>query len=312
VSKGLSRFARDLVPAARDEIANYHMVGEERLGEDTYLVLVRIRVNEQTLESRLEEAGFLREESPPVKVLFMVSQHDPDAGGAFYWWRDPGSGEGLLPVELFLNRAFEALGFSLASRTLKAPEGGRAETLLDADLTLEEAAEWGRLCSADVVIVGSCVQSGDLVSIHLRAVDAASGSVLAEQGAQASLAPDQEEPARTREGIERAVKSAAVPLADRIRESFRPSKIDPERFLLTLQGIGSFTLLQQFTRFLREDMPGVESVIQTRFKGDTVTFSIGYREGTDRFVESLLNRQDLPFPVTARKGESGEIVVTPL
>jgi hypothetical protein len=312
VAGRLSRFVRDLVPAARDEIANYNMVGEEEVGGETYLVLVRVRVNEQTLESALEQAGFLREKGPPVKVLFMVSQHVAGSGEPAYWWDEPGNGEGLLPVELFLNRAFEQLGFSLASRTMKTPEGENAEGLLDADLTLEEAAEWGRLCSAEVVIIGSCAQSGNIISIHLRAVDAASASVLAEQGAQASLAPDLEGQERTREGIERAVKSAAPRLADRIREAFQPAESDPERFQLTLQGIGSFTLLQQFTRFLRGGVPGVESVTQTRFKGDTVTFSIGYREGVDRFLDSMLNRPELPFPLTARKDESGEIVVTPL
>ena len=312
VAGGLSRFVRDLVPAARDEIANYNMIAEEEVGGESYVVLVRVRVNEQTLESTLEQAGFLRREGPPVKVLLMVSQHVSGSGGPAYWWKEPGSGEGLLPVELFLNRAFEELGFSLASRTMKAPEGGDAEALLNADLTLEEASEWGRLCSAEVVVFGSCVQSGDLVSIHLRAVDAASASVLAEQGAQASLSPDLEGPERTRKGIERAVKSAAPPLADRIREAFQPVESDPERLQLTLQGIGSFTLLQQFTRFLRDGVPGVESVTQTRFKGDTVTFSIGYREGVDRFLDSMLNRPELPFPLTARKDESGEIVVTPL
>jgi hypothetical protein len=312
VAGGLSRFIQDLVPAARDEIANYNMIAEEELGGEAYLVLVRVRVNEQTLESTLEQAGFLRQEGPPVKVLFMVSQHVSGSEQPAYWWNEPGNGDGLLPVELFLNRAFEELGFSLASRAMKVPEGENAEDLLDADLTLEEAAEWGRLCSAEVVIIGSCVQSGDIVSMHLQAVDAASASVLAEQGVQASLAPDLEGPERIRDGIERAVKSTALPLADRIREAFQPPESDPERFPLTLQGIGSFTLLQQFTRFLRDGVPGVESVTQTRFKGDTVTFSIGYREGVDRFLDSMLNRPELPFPLTARKDESGEIIVTPL
>ncbi len=151
-----------------------------------------------------------------------------------------------------------------------------------------------------------------MLSVRLHAIDVMSASVLAEQGGQASLDPNLEGEEKTREGIDRVVKSVAAPFAARIRDAFQRAEADPERITLTLRGVGSFTLLQQFTRFVRERVPGVESVTQTRFKGDTVTFSVGYREGTDRFLDSLLALEERPFPFTAQKNESAEIVVTPL
>ncbi len=311
VAGQLARFVQDLVPEAQEEIANFNILAEEDMG-GTYRVLVRFRVNEQTLESTLEQTGFLLAEGPGAKVLFMVSQHTRGAAEPAYWWKEPGSGQGLTPVELSLTRTFESLGLSPVGRSMKVPEGAGTDTLRSIELTLEGAAEWGRICAADVVVIGSCVLRRGLVSIHLKAVDVGSASLMAEQGGQASLDPGHEETERTRAAIERVVKTAAVPLANRIRDAFRGSDTESNRITLTLQGVGSFSLLQQFTRFLREEVPGVSSVAQTRFKGDTVTFSVGYPHGADRLLEGLRNGPEQPFPMTVETDEFGVVVVSPL
>jgi len=312
VAGRISRFIEELVPAARNEIANYNILGEEESGS-VYRVLVRLRTNEQTIGAILEESGFLQEEGPAINVLFMVSMRTAGQGVPVFWWRDPESGGGpILPVELSLKRAFDDMGFTLAGRTLDVPEGGRPERLRGVDLSVEGAVEWGRLCSADVVITGSCVQGDGMVSILLRALDVASASVTAEQGAQYSLDPELDGAEQAREGIERAVQSVSGQLGPRIRDSFRRVETEPDRLTLTLEGIESFSQLQAFSRFVQRGVPGVEFVTQTRFKGDTVTFSIGYREGPDQFLESLLNQPEPPFPMTGHKNGSGEIVVSPL
>ncbi len=311
VAGRLARFVQDLVPAAQNEIANFNILGGEEV-EGTYRVLVRFQMNEQTLEKTLQEKGFLLTQGPSAKILFMVSQHSADSSDSMYWWKEPESGEGLTPVELSLNRTFESLGFSLAGRAMEAPEGENAEALQDIDLAPEEASEWGRICSADVVVTGSCVLGDGLVSLHLQAVDVASASVLAKQRAQASLDPGLKGSKRTRRGIEQAVEMAAEPLADGIRETFQRPESDSKRISLTLEGVGSFTLIQQFTRFLQNNIPGVASVTQTGFKGDTVMFSIDYPHGAERLLQSLLNRPEPPFAMSARRNESGEIVVAPL
>ncbi len=312
VAGRISRFVEELVPAARNEIANYNILGEEE-GESVYRVLVRLRTNEQTLETILEEKGFLEEEGPRIGVLFMVSRRTAGHEVPVYWWGDPESHRGLLlPVELSLQRAFEDIGFASVSRVSEVPEGEGSERLRSVDLDVEDAVLWGRLCSADVVIIGSCVQGDGMVSISLRALDVASGSVMAEQGAQSSLDPELEGPEQLHEGIQRAAKDVSGQLGQRIRDAFLRIETEPERLTLSLEGIGSFTQLQAFSRFVQGGVPGVESVTQTRFKGDTVTFSIGYREGPDRFLDSLLNQPEPPFPMTAHKNESGEIVVSPL
>lgn len=311
VAGQLARFVQDLVPAAQEEIANFNILAEEDMG-GTYRVLVRFRVNEQTLESTLERKGFLRAQGAEAKVLFMVSQHTRGSGEPAFWWKEPGSEQSLTPVELFLTRTFETLGFSPAGRTMKVPEGEGMETLRSVELTREDAAEWGRICAADVVVIGSSVVNEGLVSLHLKAVDVGSASLMAEQGGQAALNSGLEETERARAAIEEAVETAAVPLANRIRDAFRGSDTESNRITLTLQGVGSFSLLQQFTRFLQDEIPGVSSVAQTRFKGDTVTFSIGYPHGADRLLESLRSGPEQPFPMTVESDDFGGVVVSPL
>jgi len=305
----LSVFVEELVPAAREEVANFNIVGEEETGEH-YRVLVSVRINEATLERVLEEKGFLREEGPPVKVLFMVSNREPGAEGPVYWWKSPEEDRGLLPMELALHRAFEERGFSLASRTLKVPEGEEEEALRKPDLTPEQAAEWGRVCSAEVVVIGSSLQSEGMISIYLRALDAATAAPLAEQGAQVRLDDSLSGQDRIQDGIERAVQRVSERLAPVVQEAFQRVEGEVDRFHLTLQGLGSFQQLKRFTQYLKEHIPGVESLSQTRFKGDSVTLAVGYREGVDHFLEVLRAREDMPFFAEFRKMGEGEVVVT--
>ncbi len=308
----ISRFVEELVPAARDEIANYNILGEEESGS-VYRVLVRLRTNEQTLINILKEKGFVSEEGPPIRVLFMVSRRTAENEFPVYWWRDPETDSGLLlPIDISLRSAFEDMGFTPVSRVPDAPDGDGSERFRSADLSIEDAVEWGRLCSAEVVIMGSCVQGEGTVSIALRALDVASVSVIAEHGAQSALDPELKGHVQLNEGIDRAVKSVSGQLGPLIRDSFRPVRTEPERLTLTLQGIESFTQLQAFSRFVQQDVPDVEFVTQTRFKGDTVTFSVGYLEGPERFLEILLKQPEPPFPITGYKNEAGEIVVSPL
>lgn len=305
----LSVFVEEVIPAAREEIANFNIVGEEETGE-RYRVLVRVRINEATLERLLEEKGFLRDDGPAIKVLFMVSKRDPGSGGASYWWKDPEDADGLLPMELALHRAFEERGFSLASRTLKSPEGEGAEGLRKHDLSAEQAMEWGRLCSADVVIIGSSIQREGLVSMHLRALDVDTGSPLSEQGTQVRFDDSLSGQDRILDGVDRAVERVSELLAPAVRRAFHRAEDETERFHLILQGFGSFRKLRQFTRYLEKRIPGVESLSQTRFKGDSVTLSMGYREGVDSFLEVIQAREDLPFPAEFLKARKREIVVT--
>ncbi len=308
----ISRFVEELIPAARNEISNYNILGEEE-SESVYHVLVRLRTNEQTLENILKEKGFVLEDSPPIRVLFMVSQRTAGREAPVYWWMDPETGGGLLmTIDISLQRAFGDIGFAPINRAPGFFQGEESEQNRGADLTDGDAVEWGRLCSADVVITGSCVQGEDVVSISLRALNVASASLIAEQSAQSALDPELEGTERLREGIGRAVKGISGQLGPRIRDAFQRVEAEPDRLTLTLEGIESFTQLQGFTRFVQRGVPGVESVIQTRFKGDTVTFSIGYREDPDSFLDSLLNQSEPPFPITAHKNEAGEIVVSPL
>lgn len=308
----ISRFVEELVPAARNEISNYNILGEEESGS-VYRVLVRLRTNEQTLENIIKEKGFVVEDSEPIRILFMVSQHTTGREAPVYWWMDPETVDGLLlPIDISLQRAFEDIGFAPINRGPGFFEGEATEQSRGADLTLGDAVEWGRLCSADVVITGSCVQGEGVVSISLRALNVASASLIAEQSARSALDPELEGPERLHEGIGRAVKGISGQLGPRIRDAFRRVEAEPDRLTLTLEGIASFTQLQAFTRFVQGGVPGVESVTQTRFKGDTVTFSIGYREDPASFLDSLLNQPEPPFPITAHKNEAGEIVVSPL
>jgi hypothetical protein len=190
------------------------------------------------------------------------------------------------------------------------PEEESVQELRTPDLMEEQAVVWGRLSSSDVVVYGSAVVSEESVSIHLNAVDVSTSYLLSKQGAQVSLDNNLSGEERVVDGIQRAVTQVSEILGPKIREAVHSVEREPGSVLLTLQGINGFGQLRRFTKFLKEKVPGVESVRQTRFKGDSINFSVGYRGGVDKLVEEMQNSSEPPFPMEFQKTTEGVISVT--
>ncbi|MBW1912231.1 MAG: hypothetical protein JRI43_03465, partial [Deltaproteobacteria bacterium] len=126
------------------------------------------------MEERLRETGLVLMEGPPLSILFLVSGEDiSEEGKISYWWKEPDSNSGLSNTELALHRVFEERGFSPVNR-LDLPQEGYSPEMIRLDLTDESAIRWGKLFSADVVIVGrSEIIGGETVRVILKALNTA-------------------------------------------------------------------------------------------------------------------------------------------
>lgn len=303
------RLLQDVIPKAKECIANYYILTEERI-DNHYKVLVRVKVNDKVMEEGLREIGVELIDRPPVKVLFLVYQVEYPEGKLLYWWQAPEADFVLSPIELALHNVFEARGFYPVNRLLNVPDGIYSSEMNTLELTDEDAVAWGRLFSADVVIRGRCkVIQGKEIELELEALHVESGSLI-DWGIE--VEEMEETPAdvdQVVEIIERLVNKVAARLGPRILNTLQSKETTLNQLELVLQGVSNFKQFRVFKDFLENRITGVESVKQTRIKDNAMYISVEYFGDEKRFLDMISTQESLPFATDVTKTEDGEIHV---
>jgi hypothetical protein len=200
------------------------------------------------------------------------------------------------------------MGFSPINRTLSVPDTKNDSELRSPKLTDSGALEWGKLFSAEVVISGHTdIVRGKEISMTLRALHVRTGTFV---GQVSQLEPVGEGP----EGVEplietlnRLVSGLAGRLGPAIIRavSSEPSRV--RRLEITLNNLTSYQQIRIFRDFLKKDVTGVQSVEQNRMKRNTVSMGVEFEGDPERFLDRVLNHENLPFPLTLRKIQEDEI-----
>jgi hypothetical protein len=304
-----SRLLQDVIPRAREEIENFHILAEERM-EKKYKILVRVKVNDKVMEDRLREIGVVLMEGPPIRVLFLVSQSGPRKGRTSYWWQNPETDSALTPVELALHRVFQERGFQPINRLLKIPEGEYSPEMKALDLSDEDAIRWGELFSADVVVQGRCeIIGGDEVSIVLKALHVENLIIIDQDMHSERLGEGAGGMEQIVETIGMAVNNVASRLSPEIMMAIELPEAKITQLALTLKGLRSFRQYRDFKDFLEKNVPGVKSVRQTRVKGNSMSVAVEFLGDEEKFLNRVSNHENLPFKADLAKTEGGEILV---
>ncbi len=303
------RLLQDVIPKAKEWIANYYILAEERINGH-YKVLVKVKVNEKLMEERLREIGVELIDRPPIKVLFLVYQVEYPKGELSYWWQAPEADSVLAPVELALYNVFEARGFHPVNRLLNVPEGVYSSEMNVLELTDEDAVNWGRLFSADVVIRGRCrVIQGTEVALELEALHVESGSLIdwgMEVEKMEEIPADVDQVLQT---IERLVSNVAARLSPKISSTIKAKEATLNQLELVLQGVRNFRQFRLFKDLLENGISGVELVKQTRIKDNAMYLSVEYFGDEKRFLDMISTQESLPFATDVIRTEEGEIHV---
>ena len=303
------RLLQDVIPKAKEWIANYYILAEERIN-GRYKVLVRVKVNDKVMEERLRETGVELMDRPPIKVLFLVSQVEYPEGELSYWWQAPEADFVLAPVELALHNVFEARGFHSVNRLLNVPEGVYSSEMNILELTDEDAVGWGRLFSADVVIRGRCkVIQGTEIALELEALHVETGSLI-DWGMEVEKM--EETPAdadQVVETIETLVNNVAARLSPRISSTIQSKEVTLNHLELVLQGVRNFNQFRVFKDLLENDISGVESVKQTRVRDNAMSISVEFFGDEQRFLDMISTQKSLPFVTDVERTAEGEIYV---
>ena len=303
------RLLQDVIPKAREEIENFHILAEERTDTE-YKILVRVKVNDKVMEEKLREIGVILMEGPAIRVLFLVSQTQTRKEKIFYWWRDPEIDSAMSLVELALHRVFQERGFQPINRLLKIPEGEYSAEMKALDLSDEDAIRWGELFSADVVVQGRCeIIGGAEVSIVLRALHVENRIMIGRDMQSQRIAEGAGDMEKIVESIEIAVNNVASRLVPEIMMAIELPETKTAKLSLTLKGLRSFGQFRAFKDFLENSVPGVKSVKQTRLRGDSMSVAVEFLGDEEKFVERVSKHENLPFKADWTRTEEGEIVV---
>ena len=299
------RLIREVIPKSPEKVQNFHIMAEQRL-DNTFKVLVRLQINEEVMEQDLMEAGFLLPSGPPISVLFLVSQSQD--GKMEYWWEDPVAHSHLSLTELALTNGFQKMGFSPINRTLSAPDTEYDSELRSPELSDSGVLEWGRLFSAEVVISGRTeIVPEKEVSMTLRALHVRTGTFMTQVSQVEPIAKGPEGVEPLIKTLNRLVNGLAGRMGPTIIQaaSSEPSRV--RRLEVTLNNLKSYQQIKIFRDFLEKDVAGVQSVKQTRMKRNAVSMRVEVEGDPQRFLDRVLNHENLPFPLTLRKFQEDEI-----
>jgi hypothetical protein len=285
----------EVTPTSGEEIENFHILAEEKKGEK-YSILVRVKVNEKLIEQRLKELGVVSAEMSSIKVLFLVSQEKDASKEKIFWWKNPDSNPSLTATELKLYNVFQEQGMEPVNRLSNPPDGKYSESMKKPELTKDDAIEWGRLYSADVVIKGKAIMSGDnAVSVDLEAISVADGALVGKAGRKEQVSPTDSGEARFSNALETAIRNVSVQLSPQIFKSTGVSNAESNKVQITLKDLRSFDELRLFKKFLEEEIGGIKSVVQSRVNGQVMGLSVEYTGTKEALLNKIKNRKSLPF-----------------
>jgi hypothetical protein len=77
-----------------------------------------------------------------------------------------------------------------------------------------------------------------------------------------------------------------------------------------LKDLDSLKRFRIFRDFLRRDVVGVKSVRQTRVRKNSISIAIEFQGERNRFLDSVLNHENLPFPLNVVQTKEGEILLS--
>ncbi|MFB0520403.1 MAG: hypothetical protein ACETWD_03110 [Desulfatiglandales bacterium] len=291
VANNFESLDEEILSRPKEEIRDYQIISEFRT--DTYVkVLMKVRVNKAVLEQKLQNMGLSETGSIQIAVLFLVSEKR-EGFPIIYWWGDPSRQTALTQTELSLSRVFEERNLRVISRSFFPSEESYDESMLDLTLGNEEAAKWGKLLSAQVVIVGETNQyEASRASVFLRAINVMDGTVIVQGYREGILDSNQRE---DKSAIELAINSWAHDMISDIINAFKPAQNVINRIIVMIKGLKTYREFRDFKEFLRKDFPEIRSVLDRSLKRDLVKVAVEVEGGSKRLAEKVRSHPKKPL-----------------
>jgi hypothetical protein len=308
MTENFGRIMGELLPQVLGDVENYHILAENRIGDDVQ-VLVRVGMNEGRIREKIERAGLSPRAGPSLKVLFMVATLGEN-GQASYWWADPSLYPTIGPVDVALYNVYQKRGFRPVNRTLGVAESVLPSGIRAPELTETETAEWGKAFSADLVIHGWVDRHDEKAPfLTLKVLRIAPPAQICEtvKILKAGESPDPASPSS--DGIETLVAKSAEALIPCIERAIAPEEQGAGRLEVVLEGLKGFNQLREFKKFLTTELDDVKSVVETRMKYRTVSLSVVFSGDRRALLQQILSREIASLSFDLTQAEEDKIVL---
>jgi hypothetical protein len=294
VSTHFESLAREIIPTVGQEIQNFHILSEQQVG-NRYIVFVKMKVNENSLAEKLREAGIFQTVNKSVKILFMVSEVRGPV--EVFWWQDAAAHPALTPIELALHGVFQDRGFNPVNRIMDLPPSDVLSGAFPPNLQAEDALEWGKLFSVDVVVYGKSLILDDKLVLNLKALDVRKGIQICEKSGTEKIPRSKVDNEEILNIMRKCVNRLAIDLCPCILGNTNTEPQAAHKLDVTLAGISQPRQFQTFSEFLKTHIPGVKNIIPSRISDDSMSATVGFQGDRITFISLVLNHQSLPFPL---------------
>lgn len=294
-----------------DDVIETYDIRAKYSDNTSYKLLVSLKVNKKLMEEKLRNYGIIVYEGASLRVLFLISDRTSLDEMPFIWWDDPEYKTNLSSSELLLHRLFQERGFTPVNRLTSVPEGGYNPELFREELTDEDAAQWGKLYSADVVISGKVdINEFDSLVANLKAIQVLDASVLASYTREYIIGNDLETTETNSEVQKKMLTEGVSRIIPDILKIFIKEEEKLSRFDIELKGLDSLRQVVAFITFIREKISGVVSVMQTRITRGSITMSVEFSGSKETFVEKIKKSTEVPFAAEIVLDETGKLIIS--
>ncbi|MBW2708729.1 MAG: hypothetical protein JRD04_05515 [Deltaproteobacteria bacterium] len=305
VAARFESLANEIIPNLDQEIETFHILAEQRVG-DQYNVFVKMKINENGMAEKLREAGVFQAVDRSVKVLFMVSETRRPV--EVFWWQDAAAYPDFTPTELALHGVFQDRGFNPVNRIMDLPPSDVLSGQFSANILPEDAIQWGRLFSADVVLYGKSLILDDKLFLNLKAIDVRKGVQICEKPGSQEIPPDTVDSEKILDIMRNCVNQLAIDLCPCILRNISTEPELTQPLVVTLAGISQPRQFQTFSEFLKVHVPGVNTIIPSGISDDSMSATIDFQGDRIAFISLVLNHQNLPFPLHLGQTDTDNIL----
>ncbi len=300
----------EIIPGSADIIENFRELAIDD-SDKSYKMLVSIKINQRLMDERLRKTGIIQYEGVPISVLFLVSERIAPDEFPSVWWDDPEKETSLSSTELLFYRLFQERGFDPVNRLNNMPENGYKPELFKPELTDEEAVQWGKLYSTEVVITGKVEKNySGITAADFRAIDVEGGSVIASYAFTQNPATYQETAGMAEDITDRILDNGVTALISDILKSFKKGGEKKSNFDIVLKDLNNLKQVMDFISFIKTKISGVVTVLPSRITQGAISFSIEYSGERKMFIDKIRNSNEAPFTFEIGIDEADILIIT--
>ncbi|MBW1754069.1 MAG: hypothetical protein JRJ46_13445 [Deltaproteobacteria bacterium] len=285
----------EIIFSQTGEFIQGYKVLAEFPAEKQYRVMVQAAVSIKALEEKLLEAGIMVAKKAMPKPLFLVAEQHFDNLLNYWWGKDSAFFEAI--AEVSMAETLSSEGFSIIDHDNVMLNDELYTAYDKPDLNNQEAAAFGDLLQAEVVILG---KSNALIvpntmgtnirsfkgSVAVRAIRTDTGAQIAST-IQSAVTANSDEIAGSREALTMAGALAGKELASQIAAAWQQEDQLPGMVEIVLEGTGNLANFIKF-RSMLNDMPGVEEMQIKEIKFNQAIIMVTFQGSAKELADALI------------------------